>query len=83
MTSDHSTCINFVLQLTALLGAQQITRLSLQIRTSTRVTTAWGRHLPVGSIPVAWVAFYSGHVGNTFCPKGFAIGSSRQVSSSK
>jgi len=29
------------------------------------------------------VAFYSEHIGNTFGPKGFSIGSSRQVSSSK
>ena len=36
-----------------------------------------------GSIPVTWVAVYSGHIGNTFGPNGFSIGSSLQVSSSK
>ena len=37
-----------------------------------------------GSIPVTWVTVHSDeHIGNTFGPKGFAIGSSLQVSSSK
>jgi hypothetical protein len=36
------------------------------------------------SIPVTWVTVYSAeHTGNTFGPKGFSIGSSLQVSSSK
>jgi hypothetical protein len=36
-----------------------------------------------GSIPVTWVTVHSGDIGNTFEPKGFWIGSSLQVSSSK
>ena len=36
-----------------------------------------------GSIPVTWVTVHSEHIGNTFGPKGFSIGSSRHVSSSK
>ena len=36
-----------------------------------------------GSIPVTWVAVYSEHIGNTFEPKGFSIGSTRPASSSK
>jgi hypothetical protein len=31
-----------------------------------------------GSIPVTWVTDYSGDMGNTFGPKGFAIGSRRR-----
>ena len=34
-------------------------------------------------IPVTWVTDYSEHIGNTFGPKGFAIGSSLPTSSSK
>ena len=34
-------------------------------------------------IPVTWVTVYSEHIGNTFGPKGFAIGSSLPTSSSK
>jgi len=36
-----------------------------------------------GSVPDTWVTFYSENIGNTFGPKGFARGSSLQVSSSK
>ena len=36
-----------------------------------------------GSIPGTWVTVHSGDMGNTFGPKGFSIGSSRHVSSSK
>src|SRR5688500_16817001 len=32
--------------------------------------------------PVTWVTDYSEHIGNTFGPKGFSIGSSRHASSS-
>ena len=39
-------------------------------------TTCW-------SIPVTWVTVHSEHIGNTFGPNGFSIGSSLQVSSSK
>ena len=35
------------------------------------------------SIPVTWVTVHSGDIGNTFEPKGFWIGSSLHVSSSK
>ena len=35
------------------------------------------------SVPDTWVTVHSGHIGNTFAAKGFSIGSSRQVSSSK
>src|SRR4051812_44997092 len=35
------------------------------------------------SIPVTWVTVHSEHIGNTFGPNGFSIGSSRHVSSSK
>jgi hypothetical protein len=38
---------------------------------------------PSWYIPVTWVTDYSEHIGNTFGPKGFAIGSSRPTSSSK
>jgi hypothetical protein len=37
----------------------------------------------IGSIPETWVTDYSGHIGNTFGPKGFASDLSPQVSSSK
>ena len=33
--------------------------------------------------PVTWVTDYSDHIGNTFEPKGFSIGSTRPASSSK
>jgi hypothetical protein len=33
--------------------------------------------------PVTWVTDYSEHIGNTFGPNGFAIGSSLPTSSSK
>jgi hypothetical protein len=36
-----------------------------------------------GFIPVTWVTVHSEHIGNTFGVKGFSIGSSRHVSSSK
>ena len=36
-----------------------------------------------GSIPETWVTLHSGDMGNSFGPKGFSIGSSQQVSSSK
>src|SRR5437867_3131905 len=47
-----------------------------------------GSNPPAGSqegrsIPVTWVSVYSEHIGNTFEPKGFSIGSSRHSSSSK
>ena len=35
------------------------------------------------SIPDTWVTVHSDHIGNTFGPNGFSIGSSRHVSSSK
>src|SRR2546428_3009421 len=35
------------------------------------------------SVLDTWVTVYSEHIGNTFGPKGFSIGSRRQVSSSK
>jgi integrase len=38
---------------------------------------------PLRSIRAAWVAFYSGDMGNTLEPKGLSIGSRRHVSSSK
>src|SRR5205809_339924 len=34
-------------------------------------------------VPVTWVTDYSEHIGNTFEPKGFSIGSTRPASSSK
>jgi len=36
-----------------------------------------------GSVSDTWVTFYTDDIGNTFGPKGFARGSSLQVSSSK
>ena len=33
--------------------------------------------------PVTWVTDYSEHIGNTFEPNGFSIGSTRPTSSSK
>jgi hypothetical protein len=33
--------------------------------------------------PVTWVTDYTEHIGNTFGPNGFSIGSSRHASSSK
>jgi len=43
-----------------------------------------GRNAPTGIlIPVTWVTDYTEHIGNTFGPKGFSIGSSRPASSSK
>jgi hypothetical protein len=35
------------------------------------------------SVPDTWVTVYTEDMGNTFGPKGFATGSSLQVSSSK
>ena len=37
----------------------------------------------LGYFPVTWVTDYSEHIGNTFGPNGFAIGSSLPTSSSK
>ena len=41
-----------------------------------RQSTQW-------SVPDTWVTVYTEDIGNTFGPKGFARGSSLQVSSSK
>ena len=45
-------------------------------------TPVWSTILH-GYFPVTWVTDYSEHIGNTFGPNGFSIGSTRPASSSK
>jgi hypothetical protein len=48
-----------------------------------RFESRWVRHKIKGSVPDTWVTVYTEDIGNAFGPKGFARGSSLQVSSSK
>jgi hypothetical protein len=61
--------------------------LTLQGRLTTslgvRSSNLFGRASISRSVPDTWVTFHSEDIGNTFGPKGFARGSSLQVSSSK
>ncbi len=45
-------------------------------------TPVWSTNLR-WYVPVTWVTVYTEHIGNTFGPKGLAIGSTRSASSSK
>src|SRR6266851_8369780 len=52
-------------------------------RQRSHVRIVSGAPVSLGSVPGTWVTVYSDDIGNTFGPKGFARGSSLQVSSSK
>jgi hypothetical protein len=56
----------------------------LQLRGNESVVRIHSIELTLGgSVPDTWVTVYTEDMGNTFGPKGFARGSSLQVSSSK
>ncbi len=48
-----------------------------------RGSNPFGRAILFTSILVTWVTVYTGDIGNSFRPKGLAIGSILHVSSSK
>ena len=76
-------CIDGITGASHRLLGQRAGQLVISTGTTQNLVIAAGGTSALGSVPDTWVTFHSDDIGNTFGPKGFARGSSLQVSSSK